>query len=291
MTPEVACMFDEATNTASYVVSADGEAAIVDPVLDFDPVSGRTRTASAERLLDHVREAGLRISWILETHAHADHMTAAAILKEKTGAKTAIGSGVTRVQEMLAELFDDEDMAVDGSQFDALFDDGATFPLGPIECRVMATPGHTPACATYVVGNACFVGDTLFMPDSGTARCDFPGGDASLLYESIRRIFELPGETRMFVGHDYGAGGARGFAWETTVAAQRDRNVHVGGGALEHDYVQMRRARDASLPLPRLFFPSVQVNMRAGAFPPPGKNGVSYVRIPLNQAMNGEAAE
>ena len=291
MSPDVVCMFDEATNTASYIVSAAGEAAIIDPVLDFDPVSGCTRTTSAERLLAHVREAGLRISWILETHLHADHMTAAAIVKEKTGAKTAIGAGVTRVQEILAGSFDDETMAVDGSQFDTLFDDGATFSLGPIECRVVATPGHTPACVTYVVGDACFTGDTLFMPDSGTARCDFPGGDASRLYGSIRRIFELPGETRMFVGHDYGAGGARGFAWETTVAAQRDRNIHVGGGVLEHDYAQMRRARDASLTLPRLFFPSVQVNMRAGRFPPPGKNGVSYIRIPLNQAMNGENAE
>ena len=285
MGPDVACVFDEETNTASYVVAdAAGKAAVVDPVLGFDPVSGRASTAPAERILAVVRERGLDLEWILETHVHADHLTAAPFLKERTGARTGIGRGVVRVQEALAPLFGAAgEMALDGSQFDALLDDGDVLAIGALRCRVLATPGHTPSCASYLVGDACFVGDTLFMPDSGTARCDFPGGDAARLYASIQRILALPGETRLFVGHDYGAGGGRAFAWETTVAEQRESNIHVGGGALEHDYVAMRRARDRTLGLPRLFVPSVQVNMRAGGMPPPGPDGVSYLRTPVDR--------
>ena len=286
MKPDVRCFFDDRTNTATYVVS-DPEtkrAAIVDPVLDFDPVSGRTWTESADRVIAHVEEAGLAVDWILETHVHADHVTAAPALKARYGARTGIGAAIVTVQKTFGELFNVlGEMPADGSQFDALFADGATFNIGGIEGRVVSTPGHTPACSTYVIGDACFVGDTLFMPDSGTARCDFPGGDAKQLFASIQKILSLPGETRMFVCHDYGAGGTREFRWETTVAEQKEANIHVGGGALEHDYVQMRRTRDATLSLPRLILPSVQINMRAGAFPPSESNGVSYIKIPLNK--------
>ncbi len=286
MRPDVRCFFDDRTNTATFVVS-DPEtkrAAIVDPVLDFDPVSGRTWTESADRVIAHVEEAGLAVDWILETHVHADHVTAAPALKARYGARIGIGAAIVTVQKTFGELFNVlGEMPADGSQFDSLFADGATFNIGAIEGRVVSTPGHTPACSTYVIGDACFVGDTLFMPDSGTARCDFPGGDAKQLFASIRKILSLPGETRMFVCHDYGAGGTREFRWETTVAEQKEANIHVGGGALEHDYVQMRRTRDATLSLPRLILPSVQINMRAGAFPPAESNGVSYIKIPLNK--------
>jgi glyoxylase-like metal-dependent hydrolase (beta-lactamase superfamily II) len=286
MKPDVRCFFDDRTNTATYVVS-DPEtkrAAIIDPVLDFDPVSGRTWTESADRVIAHVEEAGLAVDWILETHVHADHVTAAPALKARYGARTGIGASIVAVQKTFGELFNVlGEMPADGSQFDSLFADGATFNIGGIEGRVVSTPGHTPACSTYVIGDACFVGDTLFMPDSGTARCDFPGGDAKQLFASIQKILSLPGETRMFVCHDYGAGGTRDFRWETTVAEQMEANIHVGGGALEHDYVQMRRTRDATLSLPRLILPSVQINMRAGAFPPAESNGVSYIKIPLNK--------
>ena len=286
MKPDVRCFFDDRTNTATYVVS-DPEtkrAAIVDPVLDFDPVSGRTWTESTDRVIAHVEEAGLAVDWILETHVHADHLTAAPALKARYGARTGIGAAIVTVQKTFGELFNVlGEMPADGSQFDSLFADGATFNIGGIEGRVVSTPGHTPACSTYVIGDACFVGDTLFMPDSGTARCDFPGGDAKQLFASIQKILSLPGETRMFVCHDYGAGGTRDFRWETTVAEQMEANIHVGGGALEHDYVQMRRTRDATLSLPRLILPSVQINMRAGVFPPPESNGVSYIKIPLNK--------
>jgi glyoxylase-like metal-dependent hydrolase (beta-lactamase superfamily II) len=285
MRPEITCFFDDKTNSASYVVSDPdtSRAAIIDPVLDFDPVSGRTSTESAEAIAAFVAENDLTIDWILETHVHADHLTASVWLKEKLGGKSGIGRGITAVQETFGAIFNvGDNLPADGSQFDQVFDDGAVFKIGGIDGRVMATPGHTPACVTYIIGDACFTGDTLFMPDSGTARCDFPGGDAKQLFASLQKILELPDDMRLFVCHDYGAGGTRDFAWETTVATQRADNTHIGGGTLEHDYVQMRRDRDSGLSLPRLIIPAVQVNMRAGAFPPAEANGTSYIKVPLN---------
>ena len=285
MRPEITCFFDDKTNSASYVVSdpETSRAAIIDSVLDFDPASGRTSTESAQKIADFVAERGLAVDWVLETHVHADHLTASVWLKEKLGGKSGIGAGITKVQETFGALFNvTGDLPADGSQFDRLFADGDTFAIGGIEARVMATPGHTPACNVYIIGDACFTGDTMFMPDSGTARCDFPGGDAKQLFASLQKILELPDDMRLFVCHDYGAGGTRDFAWETTVAAQRVDNIHVGGGALEHDYVQMRRDRDATLSLPRLIVPAVQISMRAGEFPPAEENGTSYIKLPLN---------
>ena len=269
----------------SYVVSdpETGHAAVIDPVLDFDPVSGRTATDSAEKIAGHVSANNLTVDWIIETHVHADHLTASVWLKEKLGGKTGIGAGISVVRATFGELFNAADvMDVDVTPFDQLFADGATFRIGNIEAKVIATPGHTPACVTYVIGDSCFVGDTMFMPDSGTARCDFPGGDAKQLFESLQKIISLPDDMRLFVCHDYGAGGTRDFAWETTVGEQRENNIHIGGGTLEHDYVQMRRDRDATLGLPRLIIPAVQVNMRAGNSPPAEENGTSYIKVPLN---------
>ncbi|MEK9645094.1 MAG: MBL fold metallo-hydrolase [Alphaproteobacteria bacterium] len=282
--PDVVCLFDDRTNSATYVVSdpETAKAVVIDPVLDFDPIAGKTWTESAQRVVDHVRENGLAVDWLLETHVHADHLSAAQWLSGELGGARAIGAGVTQVQKTFGELFNAREMTPDGSQFDRLFGEGDTFAIGNIEARVIATPGHTPACVTYVIGDACFVGDTMFMPDSGTARCDFPGGDARQLYASLTKILALPGDMRLFVCHDYGAGGTRDFEWETTVATQRADNIHVGGGALEHDYVQMRTDRDATLSLPRLIIPAVQINMRAGAFPPAEENGTSYLKVPLN---------
>ncbi len=285
MSPDVVCFFDNKTNSASYVVSdpETGHAAVIDPVLDFDPVSGRTATDSAEKIAGHVSANNLTVDWIIETHVHADHLTASVWLKEKLGGKTGIGAGIAVVRATFGELFNAADvMDVDVTPFDQLFADGATFRIGNIEAKVIATPGHTPACVTYVIGDSCFVGDTMFMPDSGTARCDFPGGDAKQLFESLQKIISLPDDMRLFVCHDYGAGGTRDFAWETTVGEQRENNIHIGGGTLEHDYVQMRRDRDATLGLPRLIIPAVQVNMRAGNSPPPEENGTSYIKVPLN---------
>lgn len=285
MRPEIVCFFDDKTNSASYAVHDPEtmQAAIIDPVLDYDPISGRTSTESADKIAAHVTDAGLTVVWIIETHVHADHLTASHRLRKQFGGKSGIGHGITEVQKTFGALFNVTDtLPADGSQFDETFADGATFQIGNIEARVMATPGHTPACVTYVVGDACFVGDTMFMPDSGTARCDFPGGDAKQLYASLQKILELPEDMRLFVCHDYGAGGTRDFAWETTVAVQRDTNIHIGGGALEHDYVQMRRDRDATLSLPRLIVPAVQVNMRAGEMPPAEANGTSYIKVPVD---------
>lgn len=285
MSPDVVCFFDDKTNSASYVVSdpETGHAAIVDPVLDYDPVSGRTSTDSAQKIVDHVGDKKLTVDWIVETHVHADHLTASVWLKEKLGGKTGIGAGIREVRATFGALFNaTEVLDAEDAPFDDLFADGATFNIGNIESRVMATPGHTPACVTYIIGDACFVGDTMFMPDSGTARCDFPGGDAKQLFESLQKIIALPDDMRLFVCHDYGAGGSRDFAWETTVGDQRANNIHIGGGTLEHDYVQMRRDRDATLGLPRLIVPAVQVNMRAGNFPPAEDNGTSYIKVPLN---------
>lgn len=285
MSPDVVCFFDDKTNSASYVVSdpETGHAAIVDPVLDYDPVSGRTSIDSAQKIVDHVGDKKLTVDWIVETHVHADHLTASVWLKEKLGGKTGIGAGIREVRATFGALFNaTEVLDAEDAPFDDLFADGATFNIGNIESRVMATPGHTPACVTYIIGDACFVGDTMFMPDSGTARCDFPGGDAKQLFESLQKIIALPDDMRLFVCHDYGAGGSRDFAWETTVGDQRANNIHIGGGTLEHDYVQMRRDRDATLGLPRLIVPAVQVNMRAGNFPPAEDNGTSYIKVPLN---------
>jgi glyoxylase-like metal-dependent hydrolase (beta-lactamase superfamily II) len=284
--PVVATFFDEPTFTATHIVRepAGPAAAIVDPVLDFDPASGRISTKSADALVAYVQERGLKVAWILETHAHADHLSAADYLRKKLGAKVAIGAEIGRVQKAFAGLFNFEPgFPTDGRQFDRLFEDGDTFRIGALEARVMHTPGHTPACVTYVIGDAAFVGDTLFMPDYGTARADFPGGDAATLYRSIRRILALPGETRLFLCHDYKAPKRDRYAWETTVGAERRGNIHVRDGVAEDAFVTMRKQRDAKLAAPRLLFPSVQVNVRAGALPPAEANGTAYLKIPLNR--------
>lgn len=285
MNPDVTAFFDEATFTVSYIVvdPATRAAAIVDSVLDFDPNSGRTSKASADRLIDAVRERGLAVEWILETHVHADHLSAAPYLKEKLGGRIGIGEHVRQVQKVFKGLFNAEPgFAPDGHQFDHLFGDGERFRIGTLEAKAMHTPGHTPADLTYVIGDAAFMGDTLFMPDFGTARTDFPGGDARTLYRSVRRILDLPPATRLFTGHDYAPGG-RPFAWESTVAEQRKLNVHVHDGVAEDEFVALRTARDATLDMPRLILPSVQVNMRAGHMPPPEANGVSYLKLPIDR--------
>ena len=283
--PNVQAFFDQPTNNATYVVSDPDSrrCAIVDSVLDFDPASGRTRTTAADRVIDYVRSQGLDVEWVLETHVHADHLTAAPYVKEKLGGRTAIGAHVAEVQAYFGRVFNaGPDFAADGSQFDHLIRDGETFRIGGIDARAMHTPGHTPACMVYLIGDALFTGDTLFMPDSGTARCDFPGGSARQLYRSIQKVLALPPETRVFVNHDYGADGKRPTAWETTIAAQRAGNIHVKNGTSEEDYVAMREKRDATLSMPRLILPSIQVNMRAGQMPPAESNGVRYLKIPLN---------
>mgnify|MGYP001451353540 CR=1 FL=1 len=285
MNPIVQAFFDEATFTVSYVVSEpDGpHCAIVDSVLDYDPKAGRTSTKSADAVIAHVRERNLTVDWILETHAHADHLTAAPYLKEKLGGQIAIGAHITDVQGIFGKVFNAEPgFRADGSQFDHLFADGDSFRIGSLEGRVMHTPGHTPACLTYVIGDAAFVGDTLFMPDYGTARADFPGGDAAILYRSIQKVLALPAETRLFMCHDYKAPGRDVFAWETTVAREKAENVHVHDGVSEAEFVRMRTERDATLDMPVLILPAVQVNMRAGHLPPAEDNGVTYLKIPVN---------
>lgn len=282
--PTVKTFFDTDTFTATYVVADEtaGRCAIIDSVLDFDPKAGRTATASADAVIAWVRGAGLTVDWLLETHIHADHLTAAPYLKQHLGGMIAIGAHITAVQKTFAGIFNAEaGFATDGSQFDHTFHDGDTFAVGGVEGRVLHTPGHTPACLSYLIGDAVFVGDTIFMPDYGSARCDFPGGDARMLYRSVRRLLDLPPQTRMFVGHDYGPDG-RPYAVETTVADQRRANIHMRDGIDEEEFVAMRTARDATLDMPRLILPSVQVNMRAGAFPPAEANGVSYLKLPLN---------
>jgi glyoxylase-like metal-dependent hydrolase (beta-lactamase superfamily II) len=282
--PDVKAFFDEATFTVSYVVSdpATGHAAIIDPVLDFDPTSGRTSTSSADELVAYIAEKDLAVDWILETHVHADHMSAAPYLNEKLGGQTAIGSDVTAVQETFKDVFNLPELATDGSQFDRLFSDGDTFDIGEIRGRVVATPGHTPACVTYVIGDSAYVGDTLFMPDFGTSRTDFPGGSAPQLYESIQKILALPDDTRLFMCHDYKAPGRDEYAWETTVVAQRDGNVHVNKDVSKEAFVATREGRDSQLGMPKLLLPAIQVNIRAGAFPEPEDNGVRFLKIPLN---------
>ncbi len=288
MNPCVQSFHDPATFTFSYVVydQDGGHAAIVDPVLDFDAVAARTTTASADRLLSFVRDHQLSVDWILETHAHADHLTAAAYLKAATGAKVAIGRGICRVQAHFKAVFGlAADFPVDGSQFDQLFDDGDVFNIGALSVRVMATPGHTDDSLTYLIGDAAFVGDTVFAPETGTARADFPGGDARTLYQSIQRLLELPPATRLYLCHDYPPPERAANAL-TSVDAQRNQNVHLANSAVEDDYVAMRSARDATLSVPKLLYAALQVNIRAGELPPPDANGVRYLRFPLNQIGN-----
>lgn len=285
MHPDVRAFFDEATFTVTYVVTEPGgtHCAIIDSVLDYDPKSGRTRTDSADAVLAYVHEHSLQVDWILETHAHADHLTAAPYLQEALGAPIAIGEHITDVQSIFAKVFNAEpSFATDGSQFDRLFADGEELRVGAMTGRVMHTPGHTPACLTYVFGDAAFVGDTLFMPDYGTARADFPGGDAATLYRSIKKILSLPPATRLFMCHDYKAPNRDEYAWETTVADEDQHNVHVHDGVTESQFVEMRNARDKTLAMPVLILPSVQVNMRAGRLPPPEDNGISYLKIPVD---------
>lgn len=281
----VKTFFDEATFTATHVVHdpVSRRAAIIDPVLDFDQPSGRTSSASAQAVVDYVKIHALTLDWLLETHAHADHLSAAPFLKEQLGGDLAIGQSITTVQQTFAQVFNEPaSFARDGSQFDRLMADGETFSIGEIPALALHVPGHTPACLAYVIGDAAFVGDTLFMPDYGTARCDFPGGNARTLYRSIRRLLMLPEATRVFLCHDYKAPGRDHFVWETTIGAQRRENLHVHDGITEDEFVAMREARDATLDMPRLILPSVQINMRGGHFPPAEVNGVSYLKLPLN---------
>ena len=282
--PDVHAFHDEATFTITYVVSdpATGTAAIVDPVLDYDPASGRTSTESADEVIAFVNARQLDVLWILETHVHADHLTGAPYIRDRIGGKTAIGNDVSTVQESFKGVFNLKDLATDGSQFDHRFVEGDTFTIGDIEARVIATPGHTPACITYVIGDAAFVGDTLFMPDFGTARTDFPGGSAPQLYESIQKILALPDDTRLFMCHDYKAPGREEFAWETSVAEQRAHNVHISDGVSQDEFVRMREERDSQLGMPKLILPSLQVNLRAGDLPEPEDNDIRYLKIPLD---------
>jgi glyoxylase-like metal-dependent hydrolase (beta-lactamase superfamily II) len=285
MQPEVAAFFDEDTFTVSYVVGdpATRRAAIIDSVLDFDHASGRTKHASADRVVEHVEQHGLKVDWILETHVHADHVSAGDYLKHRLGGRSAIGEHVRVVQNAFARIFNTgAGFTPDGRQFDHLFKDGDTFKIGNVEARVLHTPGHTPACITYVIGDAAFVGDTLFMPDYGTARCDFPGGDPAELYRSIRKLFALPPETRIFLCHDYKAPGRDQYRWETTVAEQRAKNVHIREGISEAEFVAMRTGRDKTLSMPKLILPSVQINMRAGILPEAESNGVRYLKLPVD---------
>jgi glyoxylase-like metal-dependent hydrolase (beta-lactamase superfamily II) len=282
--PNVHAFHDTATYTVTYVVSdpATGLAAIVDPVLDFDPASGRTSTGSADEVVAYVEAEDLAVVWILETHVHADHLSGAPYLRQKLGGKTAIGIDVKAVQQSFKGVFNLKELATDGSQFDHLFAEGDTFNVGDIKGRVIATPGHTPACITYVIGDAAFVGDTLFMPDFGSARTDFPGGSAAQLYDSIQKILALPDETRLFMCHDYKAPGREEFAWETCVAEQRAANIHIHDQVSKDEFVEMRESRDSELGMPRLILPSLQVNLRAGRLPEPEDNDIRYLKIPLD---------
>ncbi|MCQ4290646.1 MBL fold metallo-hydrolase [Pseudomonas stutzeri] len=285
MNAHIEPFFDPATFTYSYVVSdpQTRQCAVIDSVLDYDPASGRTSHATAQRLVDYVCEQDLQVQWLLETHVHADHLSAAPYLRQQLGGQLAIGDRITVVQDTFGKLFNaGTGFATDGRQFDHLFHDGDTFQVGNIQARAIHTPGHTPACMTYVIGDAAFVGDTLFMPDYGTARCDFPGGDARTLYQSIQKLFALPGDTRVFMCHDYKAPGREEFLYETTIAAEREHNVHVHAGISEDQFVAMRTARDATLGMPTLILPSVQINMRGGELPEPESNGTRYLKIPLD---------
>ena len=286
MTPDVKAFFDEATNTVSYVVKdPDGRScAIIDSVLDFDYASGRTDTSSADEIIAYIRAEKLEVQWLLETHVHADHLSAAPYLQERVGGKIGIGDRIKVVQDTFGKVFNEgTEFQRDGSQFDRLVEEGDSFMIGQMRGDVLHTPGHTPACLTYVIGDAAFVGDTLFMPDFGTARCDFPGGSSEVLFNSIQKILALPDATRIFVCHDYKAPGRDEFAWETTVAAQKAGNIHVGAGKDRDAFVKMRDARDAQLAMPKLIIPSLQVNMRAGQMPPADEKGDVFLKVPVNK--------
>ena len=285
MTPEVKAFFDEATNTVSYVVKDPNSAAcaIIDSVLDFDYASGHTDTKSADEVIAYVKAEELKPEWLLESHVHADHLSAAPYIQEQVGGKIGIGDQISVVQDVFGKVFNEgTEFQRDGSQFDKLFKEGDSFKVGSLEVNVMHTPGHTPACLTYVVEDAAFVGDTMFMPDFGTARCDFPGGSAETLYSSIQKILSLPDETKIFVGHDYKAPGREEFAWETTVGEQKARNIHVAADKDKETFIDMRTKRDAELNVPKLIVPAIQVNMRAGQMPEPDTNGQVYLKVPVN---------
>ena len=286
LNPEVFDFFDEKTNAASYIVKdpSSSKCAIIDSVLDFDVTSGSIKTDFADQLAEKVSELKLEVDWVIETHVHADHLSAAPYLAKKFSAKIAIGSNIDVVQKLFGKIFNaGTEFQMDGSQFDVLFEEGDTFEIGNMVAEVLNTPGHTPACVTYVIGNAAFIGDTLFMPDFGTARADFPGGSAMDLYNSIQKILSLPTKTRLFLCHDYKAPGREEFCWETTVGDQKSKNVHVGGGKSESEFVKFRTERDKKLGMPKLILPSIQVNMRAGHLPPKEDNGEHYLKIPINR--------
>ncbi len=282
--PEVTGFFDQQTNTVSYVVRdpASTACAVVDSVMDIDYAAGRLTYDGADRIIDFIQANGLDVEWIIETHVHADHLSAAPYIQQKLGGLLGIGEHITVVQETFGKIFNEgTEFQRDGSQFDRLFEDGDSYSIGSMTAHAMHTPGHTPACMTHVIGDAAFVGDTLFMPDGGSARADFPGGDARTLYRSIRRVLSLPAETRLFICHDYGPNG-RDIKWETSVAIERSHNIHVKDGVTEDEFVAMREARDATLAMPKLIIPSLQVNMRAGQLPPKDDNGKTYLKVPVN---------
>lgn len=286
MGPDITSFFDEATNTISYIVcDPNGSAcAIIDSVLDFDFASGRTDTKSADKLINFVKENKLDVQWLLESHVHADHLSAAPYIQMEVGGKIGIGSHITDVQETFGKIFNEgTEFQRDGSQFDKLFVEGDTFHIGQLRGDVLHTPGHTPACMTYVIGDAAFVGDTLFMPDFGTARCDFPGGSSENLFASIKKILTLPDATRIFVGHDYKAPGREHYAWETTVGEQKKKNIHIKSGKSKEDFVKLRDERDAKLAMPKLIVPSLQINMRAGNMPEPDEQGDVFLKVPINK--------
>jgi glyoxylase-like metal-dependent hydrolase (beta-lactamase superfamily II) len=286
MTPAVQAFFDQATNTITYLLRDPGgrACAVIDSVLDFDYASGHTDTRSAEAVIAAIKDQDLDLQWILETHVHADHLSAAPYIQERLGGQIGIGDRITVVQDTFGKIFNEGTrFARDGSQFDRLFKDGDSVMIGQMRVDVMHTPGHTPACLTYVAGDAAFVGDTLFMPDFGTARCDFPGGSAEVMFDSVQRILALPEATRIFVGHDYKAPGREVYAWESTVGEQKARNVHIGAGRAKADFVALRESRDATLAMPRLIIPSLQINMRAGHLPEPEADGTAFLKVPLNR--------
>jgi len=286
MGPKVKAFFDPQTNTISYVVrDPNGHAAaIIDSVLDFDHASGTTQTGSADKIIAYVKEQALDIQWLLESHVHADHLSAAPYIQDQLGGRIGIGNNITLVQDTFGKVFNEgTEFQRDGSQFDQLFDHGDVFHIGQMRVDVLHTPGHTPACLTYVIEDAAFVGDTLFMPDFGTARCDFPGGSSQTLYESIQKILALPDETKIFVGHDYKAPGRDEYSWETTVGEQRKKNVHIGGDVKAEAFVKLRDERDAKLAMPKLIVPSLQINMRAGNMPPPDEHGDVFLKLPINK--------
>ena len=283
--PDVTAFFDPATNTISYVVKDPGSnaCAVIDPVMDIDLAAGRITSEHADEMIAHIKREGLELAWLIETHAHADHLSGSPYIQQKLGGRIGIGRDITVIQEEFGKIFNEgTEFQRDGSQFDRLFEDGETYEVGGMKAFVMHTPGHTPACMTHVIGDAAFVGDTLFMPDGGSARADFPGGDAGILYDSIQRVLALPDGMRLFMCHDYGPGG-RDISWETTVAEEKAHNIHVGGGKSREEFVAMREARDKTLKMPSLIIPSIQVNMRGGKLPPADEEGGTFLKVPVNR--------